>query len=479
LAKYLSKPSFDSPNYYIPGKNPTEPEQVTVHTLLENKMFALRWLWPEVAEFLDAEKKTWVDHSLKYDGTIRESCLAKLSDFKIGSKVHLGYTAGSQGNVEYQHWFVTNGTSYLEFGAASLSIYGARVQINNNTREYSIQGERKDEKRVDAAMIQRMRHVLGLKNYSLCLRNCEHVANYVFHGKWISNQMSTQGDLWKLWFKDHMMDHNKRLVNSFPSDLRPHEFKEGENKTYSFVDGWYTAENFEYYLDHEEKTYNILVFGPTGSGKSHLINMMFGRQICESKSSLNAVTRDIYFVRGKGRIGSKLRNVVVTDTIGLCDTEFSEEHTDALLKDRISANCKKVDAVYIVIHKDRLLPAYKKAITSLLDWLEYSKGNNKNYFNFIITHTEGEDDDAKERLKQEARDLLDLGDTKIRTSIPGRYYETLTCVGFPRERILGQAGKEDVRRSFERLQTMQNAGMLKDTSLPVPRGKKDRWCSIM
>lgn len=64
-----------------------------------------------------------------------------------------------------------------------------------------------------------------------------------------------------------------------------------------------------------------------GAGKSHLINILFNREICDSKISHHSVTQDVGFVRGRGRVFDceKLslveKDLVVIDTVGLCDTQ--------------------------------------------------------------------------------------------------------------------------------------------------------------
>ena len=226
----------------------------------------------------------------------------------------------------------------------------------------------------------RVHHVLGMSNYSLCLRNSEHVANYIFRGRWVSSQMdSNLYGILKI-FRPYMMPNEIGQVNAFPSSIRPHIFDNKANKNlYSFLKGSYIASRFDYYLDCNEDTYNVLVVGPAGAGKSHLINVFFNKQICETKVSHHSVTREVYFIRGKGNIYDFERdqygdrNIVVTDTIGLCDTEWNDTHIINLIKSRVSANFKKIDAVIIVFSKDRLLPVQVTNIKKFLNGLTMRK----------------------------------------------------------------------------------------------------------
>ena len=77
------------------------------------------------------------------------------------------------------------------------------------------------------------------------------------------------------------------------------------------------------------------------------------------------MTREIYFIRGRGNVYNlkekkfKEQDVLVADTIGLCDPEWKDNNAIIeLIKGRIKGNFKYVDAVYIVFRADRLLKEY-------------------------------------------------------------------------------------------------------------------------
>jgi GTPase SAR1 family protein len=256
-----------------------------------------------------------------------------------------------------------------------------------------------------------------------------------------------------------------------------------------WFDPWFSLEGISYYLDDQEKTFNIAVFGPSGSGKSRLINMMFNRQICDTKVSLNSVTRDIHFIRGKGIIGNgpQLRDVVVADTIGLCDTVFSEEETMAIIKDRISSNVTKLHAVYLVLSSKRCFQEFKTNLENILKWLKYDQKDNRFFFRFVVTHCEGEPEDDLKRIRGEARAILGLKDTTFDVyhgskKLPKKL-EQMICCGFPNESILGEDGKKGVRESMRRLKSLIKASVV-DTKtrnelyLDIPREEKG-VCNIL
>jgi hypothetical protein len=84
------------------------------------------------------------------------------------------------------------------------------------------------------------------------------VANYVFRSKWVSTQMTNKGDLWGK-FQDYMIGNVKLLVNAFPDVIRPHVFEAKAPALYDFIEPRYIASNFEYYLDSNQDTHNIIL----------------------------------------------------------------------------------------------------------------------------------------------------------------------------------------------------------------------------
>jgi hypothetical protein len=410
--------------------------------------------------FLESEKKTWTDHNLQFDRSIRAANLKILENIKDGTDIYLTYTMSEWGGINYQHWFVTDRTHFIEFGSASVDIYIARVTINTNTR-YGYSMDSKNGalvRKMGQDVRDRVRHVLGMSNYSLCLRNCEHVANYIFRGRWVSSQMdSDMGSLLNR-FRSYMLGNQVRLVNTFPSCIRPHVFNyEGTNKLYSFIDDHYNATRFDYYLDSDEDTYNVLVVGPTGAGKSHLINVFFNQAICESKVSHHSVTREIYFIRGRGRVynvqrrGFVEQNIVVADTIGLCDTDWDDEKIINLIKGRVCSNFKSIDAVYIVFRADRLLKEHVANIKNILQWLNYEKGNNSLRFQFVGTYADYLDTNKKNSLRKEATEIFGLKDTMKVFVHTREEYQSLVYTGFPPEDTLNDMTKARVVESWNSL----------------------------
>ena len=416
--------------------------------------------------FVDAEKKTWTEHTLMYDAGVRKSGLEMLRNFKDGEDIILSYLPSCWGNISFQHWFVTNdsGSHFLEFGGAELDIYLARVEINTHRRKpYPVVLR----KAMDDTIRQRMQQVIGVSNYSLCLRNCEHIANFVVRGAWTSKQMAEDvnknGPLLDI-FKSILVSEKAHLLsNQFPASIQPYIFKSEAETVYPFIKNNLRATQFSYYLDWKQDTYNILVVGPTGSGKSRVINVLFNQEICHSETSHHSVTKDCYFIRGEGKVFNgatkqiEHREIVVADTIGLCDTEWKDTDIENMIRNRVDSSWRKLDAVMVVYKADRLDKHHVASIKRVLKWLKYHEGDNDLRFLFVGTHGDHLSDLEKERLRKEAIAMFGLRDTKREklTSRGEQFYkvgsfDSLVYTGFPpNSSIEGPRSREQVENSWK------------------------------
>ena len=127
-------------------------------------------------------------------------------------------------------------------------------------------------------------------------------------------------------FKSHLSTFN-RNINVLPEELiiKPKsnrilykEIKDSHSIKYSITKTCLTKA--------DNNAFNVLVFGPTGSGKSTIINNVFNQEICITGATAQSVTRDVKFYQGKTQIpylneddsvswNEKKLNVI--DTIGM------------------------------------------------------------------------------------------------------------------------------------------------------------------
>ena len=130
-----------------------------------------------LSEIVEAEQTSWAkSHDLCYNFTKREEQLKLLSNFNTGPKAMKTCSEySSMFGVKYEHWYITDGRWVFEFGGGE--IHDAIIEVHNNDKNAAKQVIR-EKFTLDYERLERMRKLCGATNYSLALRNCEHVARY-------------------------------------------------------------------------------------------------------------------------------------------------------------------------------------------------------------------------------------------------------------------------------------------------------------
>jgi len=323
-----------------------------------------------------------------------------------------------------------------------------------------------------------MKNILGFNNFSFCLRNSEHIANYVFFGIWVSYQMNEEQILYKEFIKYIKEEKKTKLINCNPDTLR---FDIDGGKVYKNIEPIFEYTGIDYFIDDTQKTYNILVIGPKGSGKSKLINVLFNKNIYESGVNLNSVKNEIYFTRGKTMITNfetkktEKKDVIVIDTIGICDTYWEEEKEISFIKERISRNMRIIHCVLIIIRAGRISKETKTNILNIMKWLDYKK----NFLNFkiIITHCE----DLNEKQRTEYKYIIaKTFDLKENVDNSEEILYSVECVGFMKEDYLNDKGKKDIEISIERLSrliTLETCNPINlNNKIKIKNDKCPSWC---
>ena len=127
--------------------------------------------WSQTSQLVDQEKTSWVKkHELDVEPDAGKEYRALVEE-KFKEDLSICYVNREIYGVEYQHWFVTDETWTIEFGSGDISNNKVVVHSNPKT-DYVIADEFKMTQEVKDRMLQ----VCGATNYSLALRNCEHVA---------------------------------------------------------------------------------------------------------------------------------------------------------------------------------------------------------------------------------------------------------------------------------------------------------------
>jgi len=148
----------------------------------------------------------------------------------------------------------------------------------------------------------------------------------------------------------------------------------------------------------------IMFFGPSGHGKSRLINYLLDEDIFKSDINLESVTSEIQLVEVKvsseeHRINKKY---IFVDTQGLCDTKTSDRLIIEKYKKGIkNANIRYVTRIIIVLEQGRITDETRNSINFLIktfDLLEYERKVN---VLLVITKCDGIKKEKIEYLKQQ------------------------------------------------------------------------------
>ncbi|KAJ1548577.1 hypothetical protein HK405_002442 [Cladochytrium tenue] len=179
---------------------------------------------------------------------------------------------------------------------------------------------------------KRIIEMVGFRDYSLLLRNCEYVGNYVYDSRWHSEQV-TQGhrsDRLIGVIAKKVTEAARKSVNVFPDIVQLKDFE---------VDRL-DSSLMEIYLAATRQQRNEIGrarVSPTSTYKSRLINVLFGKAVVSA-------TKEITFYYGHFD-GGTARNIqfCIIDTAGFCDTNLSNDEIMRITGYRLKNTIKCID----------------------------------------------------------------------------------------------------------------------------------------
>jgi len=237
----------------------------------------------------------------------------------------------------------------------------------------------------------RAKLVVGATSYSLILRNCEHTVTYIHSGIWSSAQTLADGLILNA-LKNTLVNNTQQKMGTFPKELEK-PFTIGKHPLYDHLNRIFKFESISHTYTADENDLNVVILGPTGTGKSFLINVIANQEVVESKASAVSVTSSLALVRGQFFLTNETRSGIIVDTIGLCDTKITLISVQEVIKKALLSKFHHINLLVFVLPK-RITGEMNTSINHMLSWLNYHNGNRKLQFLFLINAT-GTDSDTE------------------------------------------------------------------------------------
>eukprot|EP00457_Paulinella_chromatophora_P003130 gb/GEZN01003136.1/.p1 GENE.gb/GEZN01003136.1/~~gb/GEZN01003136.1/.p1 ORF type:complete len:547 (-),score=63.65 gb/GEZN01003136.1/:477-2117(-) len=236
----------------------------------------------------------------------------------------------------------------------------------------------------------------------------------------------------------HAIKRNQFIVKGFPIDEKACHFPETHLECAKFPVALIQPKQLGFGFKPEKNCQTLVFIGPTGSGKSHLINFFLGWMAFESNPSLDSVTKRIEAVTMLAVWPNETLPLQfnIVDTIGMLDSTLSNKEALQLATDGVKQGFSKLHRFVFVLRNGRLNPPEVAAIEQAIEWYSLDDPTRKRHCLVIITHCDNLSSVENGRVLKRYKEHKTVGKLFHRLSIDignGRkvYKDNFFCVGLP------------------------------------------------
>jgi len=177
------------------------------------------------------------------------------------------------------------------------------------------------------------------------------------------------------YFVYYMTPNVKTIINTAPMNLQPEVVVSPRNiKINNHVFKFISSDVDGNGVDRD--THVVLLIGPTGAGKSRIINVITESYITESSIDVVSVSIDVrfYYYRYSNEDETN-RKICLVDTMGISDNRLTTDELIKLLRSRIRNTVQHYNTV-LLVSRNRILNDQFSNIKNLLTDLNGIKKEN-------------------------------------------------------------------------------------------------------